>query len=84
MISLLSNAMGFTKPGRDSDHEGFCIFFFSLLENCVCPFCCSLGRQLGGLMHETNTQTEMKCKNLFPNLRSISLIIKYYVLAKLG
>lgn len=70
MISLLSNVMGFTKPGRDSDHEAPFIFFS--LENCVCPFCCSLGRQLGGLMHEENMQTE-KCKNLFPKRGSTLL-----------
>lgn len=80
MISLLSKAMGFTKPGRGSDREGLCIFV--LLENCVCPFCCSLGRQPGGLMHETNVQTEIKCKNLFPKPGNISLILKYSVLTK--
>jgi len=82
MISALSNAMGFTKSGRGSGHEGLGTFF--LLQNCVCPFCCSLGRQLGGLMHETSTQTEIKCENLFLKPGSISLIIRYCMLAKLG
>lgn len=58
--------------------------FFLLLKNCVCPFCCSLGRQLGGLMHETNMWTKIKGKNLFPTLGSVSLTIMHCVIAKLG
>lgn len=61
--------------------KDLCVFL--LLENRVYIFFCLLLRQLGVLMHETNMQREMKCKNPFPKLGSLLLIMKHCVLAKL-
>lgn len=57
---------------------------FSSPEKLCVSFLLFISKQLGSLMHETNMWTEIKRKNLFQKLGSISLTIMHHVIAKSG